>query len=366
MPPWNPRDDGALCDECPLGPNGLFREGPWRPVRQEDHRDDGATFVVVGDAPDKDDEQEGRPFSHSLGGTLMRAFRSARLSRPQASYTNAIACRLPGKASGAQRLLSDKIKRENKRREKASELPLKHPIECCRPRLERDLAPYRNILTLGKVATQGLTGISRGIAKVRGSPWGVDSAWRKVPYDADNAVRMLLPTFHPRYIQRAPNRFHVWVADVRKALRLFTGTLEWEDPVITEKPTPQQLIDWFLECKPTRYSDGTMGPIEICDDVETTRHPQGMRATMVTLRTLSFARWKDGIEDGTVECMAIPILSTDGHTRFYPPAVERDIKRVVAWALLNPNFVKIGHNAGQFDRLVYEEWLKDVAPEFVK
>jgi uracil-DNA glycosylase len=357
---WDPRDLGAKCDECPLGPHGTMSDGPWAPVAMEDHSEDGAFFIVVGDSPSKEDAIEGRPFSHSEGGTLMRAMRTARLKRPQASYTNVIACRLPGKASGAYKMLTDKIKKVNKKRQQVGDVEIPHPVECCRPRLEAELDNYVNIVTLGKLATNELTGISRGIAKVRGSPWGINPEWKKVAYDNILAVKKLLPTFHPRYIQRAPNRFHVWASDIRKAYRLFTDTLDWEDPIMFNKPTPDEAVEWFMACKETQRPDGSTGPILLCYDVETNRHRQGMRPTSVTLRTIAFARWKDGIEGNDVECLAIPFLSTDGVTRFYSGEDEYRMLRIIKWVMLNPGFQKMGHNAGQFDRLVMEEFLRGV------
>ena len=50
---YDPRACGARCNECPLGPHGAFRTGPWSPVPPERH--EGATVIAVAETPGVDD-----------------------------------------------------------------------------------------------------------------------------------------------------------------------------------------------------------------------------------------------------------------------------------------------------------------------
>ena len=366
MAKCDPRTKGAKCNICPLGPGGFLRQGgkysPWQPIAVEDHRPDGAVVAAVATAPDSEEEDNGRLFSGRFGGLWNKALRTAGLARKDLSLIPLMSCAPPGQAGGAMQRMNDRLRQENKRRDKAGQMPLPSPMECCAPRLMTDLAPYKFLVLLGKEPVQALSGITRGVEKVRGSPWGLNEHWVKVPYDDPTAVRKALPTYAPGVIFRAPQKKRRWISDIRKSWRLFTNTLDWEDPVMELRPTPQRVIEWFNEIKPTTHLNGTIGPPVYCDDVETTRHPMGMRPASVTLRTVSFARWKDGIEGGAVECIGIPLLSCDGVTRFYTSTNLNWLMAILQWALMRPDIYKIGHNAGSFDRIVYEEWFKCTPP----
>lgn len=349
----DPRDCGAKCNECPLGPRGALSSGRWRPVLDPRMRN-AAEAVAVIDHPAQEDERNGNLLSGKDGTIWQRALAHAGKSFNSIAVTSVIKCAPHGNTSGAYSRMNEKLAKINKRRVAEGTPPLKHPVECCKPMLFNELRDRKHLIMLGKLPSTVLSGITRAIDNVRGAPIGINSKWQKVPYDSKDAVKLAIASIAPRRLLKVPARAPQLHSDIQKGFRLFTGTLDWEDPDMLMKPTPAQLRAWFDEVKPTRYTDGLIGPRMICDDVETSRHRQGMRPTQVRLRTLAFARWKDGVELSTVECVGVPLLSTDNVTRFYTPAEELEIRLIIRQALADPDIVKIGHNAAQFDRIVYE------------
>jgi len=356
---YDPTCDGAECDRCPLGPYGDLKtfSFDWRPIKTEHY--DGAKSIVVLDAPNKEDERSEHYFSSSeVGGPWLRALWELKGKRDDFSVTSVLACRPPGPVNGAYRRMEDKLKRLNKRRNADGLDSVPHPEECCRPRLLKAVDKYDNILTFGKVATQSLTGVRRGIKKVRGSPWKVDGQWNKVSEDYEGFHRKLLPTYSPGYVDRSPAYFDRWIHDIRKFLRFTNNALNWEEPSdILWRPTPAEFAQWIADIKPTFHSGRKAHqftkPI-ICYDVETPKHRQGLRPSQIPMRTIAFARWEDGIEDGPIQLACISLLSTDGVTRFYSEAEEKEIIALCCELLTDESVLKIGHNAGQFDRLNVE------------
>ena len=355
MTKYDPRKCGAQCDVCPLGPKGQLRdwEIPWKPVPPEHHK--GSRAAVVSDMPSKDDVKHGHPFSGSdTGEPWHRMLWRMKETRGTYSIVNVVACGSAGNSSGMYQRLNDRVKRLNKLRASQGKSAVPHPEDCCRPRLLHDLKSYKHIVTLGKVANKAITGVTRGIDKVRGSPWGVTSSWNKVAWDDPEAVKTLLPTFNPRRISSNPVLFDRWFHDLQKAKRLRTNKLRWVEPAsILWRPTPAEFREWRLSIKPTTHpkrkgANRTTKPI-VCVDVETPKHPQGLRPRQIITRTIAFARWKDGIEEGDVELACISIVSTDGRKRFYSPEDEAAIIAEINALHEDKAVLKIGHNWLAFD-----------------
>ena len=112
-----------------------------------------ADWMVVGDAPDADDDAAGAPFAGRAGQLLDNMLAALRLSRgeaPRASrayVTPSVKCRPP-----------------------AGRVPEPSEIERCRPYLARQvgLVRPRLIIAMGRVAAQAVVGTAEPAARLRG------------------------------------------------------------------------------------------------------------------------------------------------------------------------------------------------------
>ena len=134
--------------------------------------------LVVGEGPGAEEDRTGIPFVGPAGRYLDKWLAAIDLSRETNCYIgNVVKCRPPGNRD-----------------------PEEDEVSSCIGYLERqvdELGP-RAILTVGKIATQVLTGQSRGIGSMRGSTY----SYRGIP---------LVPTYHPSAVLRDPDyRPRVW------------------------------------------------------------------------------------------------------------------------------------------------------------
>ena len=159
-------------DACPLkktAANLCFADGNPR-----------ARVMLVGEAPGRDEDLQGKPFVGRSGQLLDRMLAAINLSRQaevpdQAVYiTNVIFWRPPGNRT-----------------------PTEAETTMCLPFLHRaiELQKPDFIVCLGATPAQRLTGRSEGILKMRGRWLEARIAGRTIP---------LLPTLHPAYLLRQP------------------------------------------------------------------------------------------------------------------------------------------------------------------
>ena len=117
--PTDPRKLGAQCDRCPLkDQTPVFGDGPRE-----------ARLAFVGEAPGRDEVSLGIPFVGTSGELLVRWLEKLKLSRQEAWITNAVMCFPEG---GDMKAF---LQRERKRLGGN----FVSPVECCRPRLLREL-----------------------------------------------------------------------------------------------------------------------------------------------------------------------------------------------------------------------------------
>ena len=354
--PYNPRDCGALCDECPLGPEGEMRgDTRWRPVGPELH--DGATIIAVAESPGPDEVEIGRPLVGRSGSEWNEGLSAIGRTRPQVDLTNVICCKPPGPASGAWLQMTRKLDRLNKPRSRDGLEPLPHPATCCRPRLLQEVAEYPNIISLGKTATQALTGLASSILATRGGPLRITDEWAVTQAPDETAYR-LLPTVHPAFVLRAPSWRQAFHADLGKAFRWFADELRWTKPETLWRPDAATLQQWLMKQKANIPS----APFYVYD-VET----DGIEPMTAKLRCLAItvpdlrldgkpARPDDRITQ-VARAVAVSLLSTDGSTRFYEREEEAAVRKVLCDFFTNPDLIKVGHNAGSYDRMVVEAQL---------
>ncbi len=170
------REDLGDCARCPLCKTRthiVFGEG-----------DVHAGLVFVGEGPGFDEDQCGRPFVGAAGQLLTKIIAAMNLSRETVYIANIVKCRPP----------------ENRN-------PQPGEIEKCLPFLNRQLASIRPkaICALGKVAAQTLLETETPISRLRGT----FHDFMGIP---------VMPTFHPAFLLRNPERKRdVW-NDVRKIM----------------------------------------------------------------------------------------------------------------------------------------------------
>jgi uracil-DNA glycosylase len=131
-----------------------------------------ARLMFVGEAPGFDEDQQGMPFVGKAGQLLSRIIQAINLARDQVYICNVIKCRPPGNRN-----------------------PEPDEILACFPFLNRQIASIQPeyICALGTFAAQTLLKTTQPISRLRGQF-----------YDY-NGIR-LLPTFHPSYLLRSPDK----------------------------------------------------------------------------------------------------------------------------------------------------------------
>jgi uracil-DNA glycosylase len=131
-----------------------------------------ARLIFVGEAPGFDEDQQGMPFVGKAGQLLSRIIQAINLTREQVYICNVIKCRPPGNRN-----------------------PEPDEILACSPFLNRQIASIQPefICALGAFAAQTLLKTTHPISKLRGQ------------FHDYNGIR-LLPTFHPSYLLRSPDK----------------------------------------------------------------------------------------------------------------------------------------------------------------
>jgi uracil-DNA glycosylase len=145
-----------------------------------------ARIVFVGEGPGYDEDRKGEPFVGKAGQLLTKIIEAMKLSRDQVYICNVIKCRPP----------------ENRN-------PEPDEIKACFPFLKRQLAVLSPefICALGSVAANSLLEKVVFISKVRGRFF-------------DYKGIKVMPTYHPAYLLRNPDKKRdVW-EDVQKIMKV--------------------------------------------------------------------------------------------------------------------------------------------------
>ena len=150
-----------------------------------------ARLMFVGEAPGADEDIQGEPFVGRAGQLLTKIIESIGLSRSDVYIANVIKCRPPGNRN-----------------------PEPDEVSECQPFLFRqiDLIQPRVIVALGTFAAHALIGGETPISRLRG---------KVHPYRHGAS---LIPTFHPAYLLRSPDRKRdVW-EDMKKVRELLSAS----------------------------------------------------------------------------------------------------------------------------------------------
>jgi uracil-DNA glycosylase family 4 len=144
-----------------------------------------AKLMFVGEAPGRDEDLQGEPFVGLAGQLLTKIIQAMKLTREEVYIANIIKCRPPGNRN-----------------------PEPDEIRACEPFLLKQLQVIRPklICTLGTFAAQTLLKTDEKISALRGR----FHEYGGVP---------LMPTYHPAFLLRNPNRKRdVW-EDMKKIMK---------------------------------------------------------------------------------------------------------------------------------------------------
>lgn len=134
-----------------------------------------ADLMLVGEAPGRDEDIEGRPFVGRSGQLLDRMLAAIGIDRTSAYIANVIPWRPPGNRT-----------------------PTPQETEICRPFIERQIELVRPklLVTLGGPSAKVLLKTTEGVLRLRGN-------WRKHVTAAGVEIPTM-PTLHPAYLLRTP------------------------------------------------------------------------------------------------------------------------------------------------------------------
>ena len=181
------RDEIGDCTRCKLHQQGRTQVvfGVGSPT---------ADLMFVGEAPGGDEDIQGIPFVGRAGQLLTKIIEAIELSRDQVYIANVIKCRPPGNRN-----------------------PDPDEVETCEPFLfqQIDSIKPKVIVALGTFAAKALLKTQDPISRLRGRV-----------YDYRGAK--LVPTFHPAFLLRSPERKRdVW-EDMKKVRALLKDSGEAE------------------------------------------------------------------------------------------------------------------------------------------
>jgi DNA polymerase len=150
-----------------------------------------ADWLVIGEAPGRDEDLQGEPFVGRAGQLLNAMLLAAGLKREQVYIANILKCRPPNNRD-----------------------PRPEEVVCCEPYLARQIALIqpRIILAVGRIAAQNLLKTDTPIGKLRGT----------VHRYADTGIPVVA-TYHPAYLLRSPlDKRKAW-ADLQLAMGCVSG-----------------------------------------------------------------------------------------------------------------------------------------------
>ena len=157
----------------------------------------------------------------------------------------------------------------------------------------------------------------------------------------------IVPTFDPGMVQSQRRWTATLASDVDRLVRWATGRLEWTEPDISYHPAPHELEAFLAGPGPFVYDVETDGIVALDCNVRCVGIGNGTgKVVVVGTRSRFTSREQPNGEDGT----------------FYAPAAMEAVKGVLRRFFADPNRLKVGHNAGYYDRLVIRAWL-GVEPE---
>jgi DNA polymerase len=148
-----------------------------------------ARLMFIGEAPGGDEDVQGIPFVGRAGQLLTRIIEAMGMSRDEVYIANVIKCRPPGNRN-----------------------PEPDEVATCEPFLFRQVDAIRPevIVALGTFAAQALLRTKDPISRLRGQVFKYRGA-------------KLVPTFHPAFLLRSPEKKRETWDDMKKVMALLKG-----------------------------------------------------------------------------------------------------------------------------------------------
>lgn len=337
MNKYLPETRGAKCQECPLGPRGA-KKTPVPPELRE-----GRAPMIVAEGPGSCEEEELRPLVGPSGSELMRGLREVEVAREDIHLNNALLCRCA--SDNNVRSYLAKLSKKNKALAEEGKPIWPSPIDCCKPRLIRDIQEYASsVLVLGSTALKALASNTseKSTSAMRGFPLylGVGSnatrlLMKKEDAGSEEKALPLIATYHPAYVLRARRWTSVLRRDIAKFFRHCNNRLEWTPPSIWTNPTLDQIrmaFDYFRTAK-----------LPIAGDVET----EGKESTATRMRCFGLGTHNFAI--------VIPVLSVDHISSFWTDDEWAEIVRLINDLFSDPDLTVVFQN-GVFDKNVLERY----------
>lgn len=372
----------ASCSSCPLGPQGFIANGwkinkdtgivnktpqrlplAWNPVPPDIKADDARSpdvprIAYITSAPTKDDADIGRPLSDKDADELHRALNSAGITRSEIDIFPDVACHYSIKSEElelrvreAQQLVFQVMKKRGHKDKDAkvlSQLMYPHPIDCCRPKVLADVHQYNNFIAGGSSSYRSLTNERASIIEIAGDP-----LVKEIDFGQSYSKReiKLIPTYHPRFVKRAPGNREEYANHIGKALRLFSPSgLNWPPFGITLINTPDEFDLWMA-------THAANAPF-ITVDIESSKD-DCLYAIMDMFQigtpdlTAEYKLTENSSEIVyTAQAMAIRFISVQTGQRIHSPTVEREFIARIKKVLEDESITKVGHNIIAYDREV--------------
>jgi DNA polymerase I-like protein with 3'-5' exonuclease and polymerase domains/uracil-DNA glycosylase len=280
----------------------------------------GAQVLLVGEAPGAREVEELKPFAGPAGNELMITIGVHGVRRAQVALTNALLCRPPDNELD---LLLHRFEKENKGRMKAGLQRHPDPFECCKPRLDAEIASYPNVIALGRHAASAVLSRRQGIMDIRGGPITLESGCK------------VMPTLHPSFVMRARRWTKAFRTDVGRAFRWFRGEAAWRQPRMVINPSAAQLEQFLAPERPYAYDTETRPPVWAPNRFDLMKDPLTARLGLLGI----------GTDD---EVHVVSFLGVDGKSTFYTRAETEQIIQIIKQWGAHPRKLKIDFN-GYYD-----------------
>lgn len=149
-----------------------------------------AELVFVGESPGEEEDAQGVPFVGEAGQLLTKMIQAMGYSRDDVYICTVVKCRPPGDRTAER-----------------------EEVEACEPFLQAQLTALRPkvIVALGKFVAHTLLKETTPISELRGN-------WREY-----QGIR-LMPTFHPAYLLRAPDKKKIVWSDLQQVMKALGKT----------------------------------------------------------------------------------------------------------------------------------------------
>ena len=148
-----------------------------------------ADLMFVGEAPGADEDMQGEPFVGRAGQLLTKIIEAMGYTRKDVYIANVLKCRPPGNRN-----------------------PEPDEVASCQPFLFRQIEAIQPkvMVALGTFAAQALLNTKDPIGRLRGRAWPCRG-------------RLLVPTFHPAFLLRSPERKRDTWDDMKLVMSILRG-----------------------------------------------------------------------------------------------------------------------------------------------